>query len=146
MPPRGVLQKKGGGRVVTWHWRYCVLHPSALVVHEGTDSPGPIRSSILIKDIMLVTPDADAGGRPFALSVQTAERTFVFCAMSKEDLDTWCASIRTNMGQKGALRQKYNLEDVPDSAPGKKEAERRTSGKGSKSIQPKKKTGGMMGR
>ena len=44
------------------------------------------------------------------------------------------------------LGQKYNLEDVPDSAPGKKEAERRTSGKGSKSIQPKKKTGGMMGR
>ena len=62
MPPR--VPKTRGGR----------LRP----VHEGTDSPGPIRSSILIKDIMLVTPDADAGGRPFALSVQTAERTFVF--------------------------------------------------------------------
>jgi myosin heavy subunit len=71
------------------------------------------------------------------LSAKAMQRT-------RESMNTM--SIGTNMGQKGALRQKYNLEDVPDSAPGKKEAERRTSGKGSKSIQPKKKTGGMMGR
>ena len=28
--------------------RYCVLHAAALVVHEGTDTPGPIRSSIFV--------------------------------------------------------------------------------------------------
>jgi hypothetical protein len=115
LPMRGVLKKKGGGKRTafqTWNWRYCVLHDHALVVHDGKDKPGAVRSSVPLKDVLLVRPEGTAdesGGRPFAFCLQSIDRTWIFCAMSGSDMNTWIAKIQANMSQSANLRQKYGL-------------------------------------
>lgn len=112
-PMRGLLKKRGGGsRITTWHWRFCVLHPHAIAIHDGTDRPGPIRSAVPLKHVVQVShaSAAQSGDRPFAFAVHSSVgRAWVFCCMSSADLEAWVArlkracALRTGMGLSRAL-------------------------------------------
>ena len=98
-PMRGLLKKRGGGsRITTWHWRFCVLHPHAIAIHEGTDRPKQIRSVVPLKHIVQVcsaTAD-ESGDRPYAFAVHTSVgRSWVFCCMSQMDYDSWLNRLKT---------------------------------------------------
>ena len=86
--------------IQTWHWRFCVLHDHALVVHEGKDAPGPsqiVRSAIALKDVLSVGPEfKENNGRPFCFSLLTEARTWVFCTMNEADCMQWISHIQAS--------------------------------------------------
>ena len=85
---RGLLKKRGGAqhslplRGTTWHWRFCVLHPHALAIHDGSDRPKALRSAVPLKHVLTVVPatEEEAGGRTFAFALHTSlGRSWIFC-------------------------------------------------------------------
>ena len=86
--------------IQTWHWRFCVLHDHALVVHEGKDAPGPsaiVRSAIALKDVLSVGPEfKENNGRQFCFSLLTEARTWVFCTMNEADCMQWISHIQAS--------------------------------------------------
>lgn len=98
---RGLLKKRGGGGRTgrtTWHWRFCILHPHAVAIHDGTDSPKGLRSAVPLKHVVHVgqATAEESGGRAFAFTLRTSiGRDWVFCCMGQTDLDAWLACIRT---------------------------------------------------
>lgn len=99
---RGLLKKRGGAshhlpfHSITWHWRFCVLHPHALAVHEGSDRPKALRSVVPLKHVLAVTPATieESGGRSFGFALHTSlGRSWVFCCMGQADLDKWTSAL-----------------------------------------------------
>ena len=100
---RGLLKKKGGAsrslpfHGTTWHWRYCVLHPHALAIHDGHSRPKALRSAVPLKHVFNVTAAThdESGGRQFAFTLHTSlGRDWVFCCMSEIDARNWLDALR----------------------------------------------------
>jgi hypothetical protein len=98
---RGLLKKRGGGAMLTtWHWRFCILHPHALAIHDGKDMPKALRSAVPLKHALEVRPATaeESGGREYAFALETSlGRTWVFCCMSQTDYDGWLARLRASI-------------------------------------------------
>ncbi len=100
----GELQKQSRFLGV-WRSRHVVLTPLFLLTYEypGQEMAGIAPTEFLIlKQCATVRSAEDETGKPYSFKVESAQRTFILIAPSREDKEAWIGAIAKAMVSKSS--------------------------------------------